>query len=85
MIALKTPSIGLGLLLAVATALGGGEAEAARPRRPSAAQIQKMKEEMQYRQHEVQRVQQEIAAEERKLYLSFDNNGNGHLEGAEKA
>lgn len=60
-------------------------AEAARPRRPSPAQIKKMKEEMEYRQKEVLRVQQEVAAKERELYLSFDENGNGTLEGAEKA
>jgi len=60
-------------------------AEAARPRRPSPAQIKKMKEEMEYRQKEVLRVQQEVAAKERELYLSFDENGNGKLEGAEKA
>jgi hypothetical protein len=60
-------------------------AEAARPRRPSAAQIKKMQEELAYRQREVLRVQQEIATKERELYLSFDENGNGKLEGAEKA
>lgn len=66
-------------------ALGTSVAEAARPRRPSAAQIKKMKDELEYRQRELLRVQQEIAAKERELYLSFDENGNGKLEGAEKA
>ncbi|MEI6241552.1 MAG: hypothetical protein WCR51_14295 [Planctomycetia bacterium] len=72
-------------LLAVAFVMGTGAAEAARPRRPSAAQVKKMKEELEYRQKEMLRVQQEIAAKERELYLSFDENGNGKLEGAEKA
>lgn len=55
-------------------------AEAARPRRgPSPEQIKKMKEEIEYRQKEVLRVQQEVAAKERELYLSFDENGNGKL------
>ena len=52
---------------------------------PSPEQIAKMKEEMGYRQREMARVQQEVAAKERELYLSFDENGNGKLEGAEKA
>jgi hypothetical protein len=61
-------------------------AEAARPRRgPSPEQIKKIKEEMAYRQQEILRVQQEVAAKERELYLSFDENGNGKLEGAEQA
>ena len=77
---------GVSFAVLVAVTVGFGvPAEAARPRRPSTAQIQKMKEEMLYRQQELIRVQQEVAAEERKLYLSFDENGNGHLEGAEKA
>lgn len=56
-------------------------AEAARPRRMSAAQ----KKELQYRQQEIQRYQREVAAKEREVYLSFDENGNGKLEGVEKA
>jgi hypothetical protein len=60
-------------------------AEAARPRRPSAAQIKQMQERAKYMQQEVIRYQTEIAAKEREFYLSFDQNGNGHLEGGEKA
>ena len=75
----------LAALLAGMTCISGVPAEAARPRGPSAAQIKKMREEMEYRQQEVLRVQQEVAAKERELYLSFDENGNGRLEGAEKA
>jgi len=76
----------LATLLAGMICVSCGPAEAARPRRgPSPAQIKKMKEEMEYRQKEVLRVQQEVAAKEREVYLSFDENGNGRLEGAEKA
>lgn len=73
--------------LVIATiAFGSGAAEAARPRRgPSPEQKKKMMAELEYRQKELLRVQQEIAAKERELYLSFDENGNGKLEGAEKA
>jgi len=56
-------------------------AEAGRPRRssgPSAAQIK-------YMQQEMIRYQTEVASKEREFYLSFDQNGNGHLEGGEKA
>lgn len=60
-------------------------AEAARPRRPSAAQIKKMQEQAKYMQQEMIRYQTEVAAKEREFYLSFDQNGNGHLEGGEKA
>ena len=60
-------------------------AEAARPRRPSAAQIKKMQEQAKYMQQEMVRYQTEVAAKEREFYLSFDQNGNGHLEGGEKA
>ena len=60
-------------------------AEAARPRRPSAAQIKKMQEQVRYMQQEMVRYQTEVAAKEREFYLSFDENGNGHLEGGEKA
>jgi hypothetical protein len=76
----------LAIILAGMVFLARTPAEAARPRRgPSPEQIKKMKEEMAYRQKEVLRVQQEVAAKERELYLSFDENGNGELEGAEKA
>jgi hypothetical protein len=60
-------------------------AEAARPRRPSAAQIKQMQERAKYMQQEMVRYQTEVAAKEREFYLSFDQNGNGHLEGGEKA
>jgi len=57
-------------------------AEAARPRRGlSAAQ----KKELEYQRREIDRYQREVVAKEREVYLSFDENGNGHLEGAEKA
>jgi|694.fasta_scaffold42908_6 hypothetical protein len=76
----------LAIILAGMVFLARTPAEAARPRRgPSPEQIKKLKEEMEYRQKEVLRVQQEVAAKERELYLSFDENGNGKLEGAEKA
>jgi len=57
----------------------------ARPRRPSAAQIKKMQEELQYRQQEMLRYQNAVAAKEREVYLSYDENGNDKLEGAELA
>jgi hypothetical protein len=57
----------------------------ARPRRPSAQQIKKVQEEMQYRQQEMMRYQNEVAAKEKEIYLSYDENGNGKLEGAELA
>lgn len=73
-------------LVAATLAFSAGAAEAARPRRgPNPEQVKKMKAELEYRQKELLRVQQEIAAKERELYLSFDENGNGKLEGAEKA
>jgi hypothetical protein len=73
-------------LLAVIFATGAVTAEAARPRRgPSPEQVKKMKAELEYRQKEMLRVQQEIATKERELYLSFDENSNGKLEGAEQA
>lgn len=76
----------LAIILAGMVFLARTPAEAARPRRgPSPEQIKKLKEEMAYRQKEVLRVQQEVAAKEREVYLSFDENGNGKLEGAEKA
>jgi len=52
-------------LLAVAFAVGNGVVEAARPRRgPSPEQVKKMKAELEYRQKEMLRVQQEIATKE---------------------
>ena len=36
-------------------------------------------------QQEMVRYQTEVATKEREFYLSFDQNGNGHLEGGEKA
>jgi len=76
----------LAILLTGVLAAGHATAEAARPRRgPSPEQVKKLKAELEYRQKEMLRVQQEIAAKERELYLSFDENGNGKLEGAEKA
>jgi len=54
-------------------------------RGPSPQQIQKMKEEMAYRQKEIQRVQAEVAAKERELFQQFDENGDGRLLGAENS
>lgn len=65
--------------------LACGTSAEARPRRPSAAQIKKVKEELQYRQQELMRYQNEVAAKEKEVYLSYDENGNGKLEGAELA
>ena len=72
-------------LAVLALVVPGQPAEAARPRGPSAAQIKKMREQMQYAQQEMLRYHNETAAKEREVYLSFDENGNGKLEGAEKA
>jgi hypothetical protein len=58
---------------------------AARPRGPSAAQVKKMKEQMEFAQAEMQRFQRETAAIQQRLVAQFDENGNGKLEGAEKA
>ena len=70
-------------LAVLALVVPGQPAEAARPRGPSAAQIKKMREQMQYAQQEMLRYHNETAAKEREVYLSFDENGNGKLEGAE--
>jgi len=59
--------------------------EAARTRRLSAAQIRQIQERVKYMQQEMVRYQTEMATKEREFYLSFDQNGNGHLEGGEKA
>lgn len=56
-----------------------------RRRGPSPQQIQKMKEEMAYRQKEYSRVQAEVAAKERELFARFDENGDGRLFGAERS
>jgi len=56
-----------------------------RPRGPSPQQIQKMKEEMAYRQQEYTRVQTEVAAKEREIFQQFDENGDGRLFGAERS
>lgn len=71
----------------VAASLSAVTAEAARPRRrgPSPAQIKKMKEEMEYRQREVMRVQSEVAAKEREVFEKFDENGDGRLLGPERS
>jgi len=44
-----------------------------------------MKEEMAYRQKEILRVQAEVAAKERELFMQFDVDGNGRLLGAERS
>jgi hypothetical protein len=44
-----------------------------------------MQERAKYMQQEMVRYQTEVVAKEREFYLSFDQNGNGHLEGGEKA
>jgi hypothetical protein len=56
-----------------------------RSRGPSPQQIQKMKEEMAYRQQEYTRVQTEVAAKEREIFQQFDENGDGRLFGAERS
>jgi len=73
--------------LAIITAFSAVNAEAAKPRRrgPSPQQIQKMKEEFEYRNREVLRVQTEVAAKERELFQRFDENGDGRLLGAERS
>jgi hypothetical protein len=57
----------------------------ARPRRLSAAQIKKIKENMAYAQLEMLRVQGEVAAKQQEVYLSFDADGDKYLRGVEKA
>lgn len=60
-------------------------AAAARPRRPSAAQMKKMQQQMEYVQQEMMRYRNEMATKEKEIFSSYDENGNGKLEGAEKA
>ena len=62
-----------------------GSAAAARPRRPSAAQIKKMQEQVAFMQLEMMRYQSELAAKQQELYQSFDQDGDGQLTGGEKA
>jgi hypothetical protein len=57
----------------------------ARPRRPNTAQIKKAQEQMKFLQQDAVRYQREVAAKEREIFMSFDTNNNGHLEGGEKA
>lgn len=74
------------LALAVLAALFVMNPDAeARPGRPSAAQVKKMKEEMAYRQREVQRVQTEWMAKEKELFDQFDENKDGRLLGPERS
>jgi hypothetical protein len=80
--ALRTIVVGATIM----TALSAVTAEAARPRRgPSPAQIKKMKEEIEYRQREIMRVQSEVAAKEREVFQKFDENGDGRLLGPERS
>ena len=77
---------GLALLPALAVLAAASPSEAfARPRRPSSTQIKQMQERAKYMQQEMMRYQWEVAAKEREVYLSFDENGNGRLEGGEKS
>lgn len=77
------------VFLAIAiTLLGASSADAGRSRGrrgPSPQQIQKMKEEMAYRQKEILRVQAEVSAKERELFSQFDVDGNGRLLGVERS
>lgn len=68
----------------VIASVGVPEAQA-RPRRPNTAQIKKAQEQMKYLQQDAVRFQREVAAKEREIFTSFDENRNGRLEGAEKA
>lgn len=81
---MKRPS--LALFVPLALFVGASPSEAfAKPRRPSAAQIKKMQEQAQYMQQEMIRYQWEVAAKEREVYLSFDDNGNSRLDGGEQS
>jgi hypothetical protein len=77
--------VGPAFLLAATFLLAASPEAFARPRRPSAAQMKQMKEQAGHLQREMVRHQMEIAAKEREVYLSFDQNGNGRLEGGVKA
>ena len=78
----RTALILFGVLIAVASS---AEAFQRGRRGPSAAQIKKMKEEMEYRQREMMRVQAEWAAKEKELFDQFDENKDGRLVGPEKS
>jgi TolA-binding protein len=75
-------SVGLVAMLVVLSLASSADA---RPRRPSAAQIKKMKEDMEYRQREMIRVQTELAAVEKELFDQFDENKDGRLLGVERS
>jgi hypothetical protein len=79
----------IGVVAAVFAFCSADTAEAGRgrgrPRGPSPQQIQKMKEEMAYRQKEVARVQADVAAKEREIFQRFDENGDGRLIGPERS
>jgi hypothetical protein len=75
---------GVCALVALLTLSFSATAEA-RPRRLSAAQIKKIKENMAYAQLEMLRVQAEVAAKNQEVYLSFDEDGDKYLRGVEKA
>lgn len=78
--------VAVATVLVAVSVMPTAEAGRSRGRRgPSPQQIQKMKEEMAYRQKEIQRVQAEVAAKERELFQQFDENGDGRLLGAEKS
>jgi len=74
---------GVWALVAIVVLSFSASAEA-RPRRLSAAQIKQIKENMAYSQLEMLRVQAEVAAKQREVYLSFDADGDRHLRGVEK-
>lgn len=73
-------------MLAVLTAPGVAQA---RPRGPSAAQIQarikQAQEQMAYMQLEMARYQGEVAIKQQEMFQSFDTDGDGELKGGEKS
>lgn len=82
------PSRLIATIVFVIAAFSFTSAEAGRSRGrrgPSPQQMQKMKEEMAYRQKEFLRVQSEVAAKERELFSQFDTDGNGRLFGVERS
>lgn len=81
----KLCSLSVHGLLAAIIVLAACPDALARPRRPSAAQMKQMKDQAESMQREMVRYQMEVAAKEREISLSFDQNGNGRLEGGEKA
>lgn len=73
------------ILLAVAIfSLAPATEALAKPRRPNPQQVKRAREQMQYQQSEMMRVQKETAAIHQKIFTQFDENGNGKLDGAEK-